>query len=242
MRAEVRFTIPEAEPGELAGAAVVVVDVLRATSTLLTALARGAKAIYPSSSTEDAIRLAQSLGREDTLLCGERKGLRIEGFDLGNSPLEFSEEAVAGKRLVMSTTNGTRAFLAAKGADMVVALSFLNLSAVSAALRDRDRVLILCAGREDAFALEDAVCAGMLLRSLLDRGVQLDPGDGARAVLALAGDFTPDEAFLSSTEAGHALRDAGMGEDLAWCARLDAFDLVAVLKEQALVPLAASEA
>jgi 2-phosphosulfolactate phosphatase len=239
MRADVRFTLPDAGFTDLGGATAVVVDVLRATSTLTTALSRGARAVYPSASTEDALRLAQSLGREDTLLCGERKGLRIEGYDLGNSPTEYTPEVVEGKRLIMNTTNGTRALLAAEDADAVLAMSFLNVGAVAAAVRDAERVVVVCAGREGAFALEDAVCAGLLLRRLREEGEELAAGDGARAALELAGAFEPTEAFLASTLAGKALVEAGLGDDLAWCAGLDTLDLVPALKERALIPLPA---
>lgn len=241
MRAEVRFTLPDAGFPDLPGATAVVVDVLRATSTLTTALDRGARAVFPSAATEDALRLAQSLGREDTLLCGERKGLRIEGYDLGNSPLEYTPEVVEGKRLIMNTTNGTRALLAAEDADAVLALSFLNLGAVAAAVRDVERLVIICAGREGTFALEDAVCSGRLLRRLRAEGVDYEMGDGARAALELARSFEPSEEFLISTEAGQALVAAGLGEDLAWCAQVDALDLVPALRDRALVPLAGPE-
>lgn len=241
MRVEVRFTIPEAASVDLAGATAVVVDVLRATTTLTTALSRGARAVFPAASTEDALRLAQSLGREDTLLCGERKGLRIEGYDLGNSPREYTRETVEGKRLIMNTTNGTRAFLAAEDADAVVALSFLNLGAVASEVRDRERLLILCAGREDTFALEDAVCAGLLLERLREDGVEVDPDDGARAALSLVRGHEVSEAFLASTQAGKALLAAGLGEDLEWCARLDALTVVPAMKDRTLVSLSVQE-
>ncbi|NIP79971.1 MAG: hypothetical protein GWM90_12415, partial [Gemmatimonadetes bacterium] len=113
-------------PGELPArglpAQVVVVDVLRATSTIVEALANGARAVFPVATVDDAARIAQGIGRDSVLLCGERKGLRIEGFDLGNGPPEFGADRVAGSSLVMTTTNGTAAFLAvaerrAAGAD-----------------------------------------------------------------------------------------------------------------------------
>lgn len=235
MKVQVRFTIPEVEPVELTGTTAVVVDVLRATSTLVTALSRGAGAVFPAASTEDAIRLSQSLGREDTLLCGERKGLPIEGYDLGNSPREFTPEVVRGKRLIMNTTNGTRAFLSLEGADRVLAAAFLNLGAVVRAVEKAERLLVVCAGREDRFALEDAVCAGVLIQRLADGGVALDPGDGARAAMTLARTFRVDQAFLASTQAGQALVAAGLEGDLSWCAHTDALDHVPVFRDRSIV-------
>jgi 2-phosphosulfolactate phosphatase len=138
MKVRTFLSAAEAESGEVAGHTAVVIDVIRATSTIVEALAAGARAVYPTVSTEDAIRIANSLGRDDTLLCGERKGLKIPGFDLGNSPSEFTSESVGGMRLVMSTTNGTRAFLAAEDADRIVAASLMNLTAVVESVRDTE--------------------------------------------------------------------------------------------------------
>jgi 2-phosphosulfolactate phosphatase len=222
MRVEVRFTFPEAGFTDLSEATVVVVDVLRATSSMIEALASGARAIYPAESTEDAMRLVQSLGRDDLLLCGERRGLKIEGYDLGNSPAEFTEAVVGGKRLVMNTTNGTQAFLAAEGAERLLAGAFLNLAAVCDAVARADRVVVVCAGRDGLFALEDAVCAGILVRRLeAARGEELELGDGARAARALCDLVKPDRDFLAGTDSGRALASAGLDDDLDACVRLD---------------------
>lgn len=235
MRVEVRFTVPEAGFGDLTDAAVVVIDVLRATSTVAQALANGARAIYPTSSTEEAMRLAQSLGREEILLCGERRGLKIEGYDLGNSPAEFTREAVEGKRLVMNTTNGTQAFLAAEGGEPILAASFLNLAAVVDRVVGLERVVAICSGREGLFSLEDALCAGLLVRRLeASRGDALELGDGARAARALAELAEPTPEFLAGTDAGRLLIDAGFGADLELCAGLDRVRVVPVMEERVI--------
>jgi len=218
----------EAETGDVVGHTAIVIDVIRATSTIVEALASGARAVYPTLATEDAIRIANSLGREDTLLCGERKGLKIPGFDLGNSPSEFTEEHVGGRRLVMSTTNGTRAFLAAEDADRVVAASFLNLSSVVESVRQAERIALVCAGREGRFSLDDALCAGVIIREILtvtgSDAPELD--DASRAVLSLAERFQPDLPLLRSTAAGAALVEVGLEADLVHCAERDRHDLV----------------
>jgi 2-phosphosulfolactate phosphatase len=233
VRVEVRFTFPEAGFTDLSEATVVVVDVLRATSTMVEALANGARAIYPSESTEEAMRLVQSLGRDDLLLCGERRGLPIEGYDLGNSPAEFAPEVIEGKRLVMNTTNGTQAFLAAEGAERVIAGAFLNLAAVTDAVAHAARVVVVCAGREGLFALEDAVCAGILVRRLeAARGEDIELGDGARAARALCDLVQPDAAFLADTDAGRALAKLGLEADLEWCARLDRHRVVPEMEDR----------
>lgn len=222
MRLDVLFTAGAAHAAEVEGRTAVVVDVLRATSTVVEALANGARAIYPTASIDEALKLAVSLGREDTLLCGERRGLPVEGFDLGNSPREFTAERVADNRLVMSTTNGTRAFVAAGGADRVVALSLLNLSVVTRAVMEDERVVVVCAGREGRFSLEDAVAAGGLIGRIEElRGEELELGDAARAARTLALSVSPDASFLKGTEAGRALVEIGQEADLELCAEID---------------------
>lgn len=233
MNVEAYFTPAALEPTALNGRTAVVIDVVRATSTMVTALAAGARAIYPTTSSEEAIKLASSLGRDDTLLCGERRGLRIEGFDLGNSPAEFTEESVGGRQLVMTTTNGTRAFLAASGADRVVAASFVNLAAVVEAVADAEALTLVCAGKENRFSLDDAVCAGHVLRALRERSeATFETDDAASAALRLAREIAPDEAFLRETEAGAALVEIGLDSDLSLCARTDRYDLVPELDDR----------
>lgn len=229
MKVQTFFSPAEVDPSAATDATAVVIDVIRATSTMVEALASGARAIYPTLSTEEAMRLANSMGREDTLLCGERKGLKIEGFDLGNSPREFTPERVGGKRLVMTTTNGTRAFLAAQGARRVLALSFLNLSAVARAVADVERLMVVCAGKEDRFSMDDVLCAGVFLREVLgdDAPGEWDRmNDQSRAAHSLAHAHTPDESFLRVTAAGAALVEVGLGEDLSVCALRDRHDFV----------------
>lgn len=230
------LTPQEVDPGEVEGSTAVVIDVLRATSTIVEALAAGARAVYPTISSEEAIRLANSLGRDDTLLCGERKGLKVEGFDLGNSPAEFTEERVRGKRLVMSTTNGTRAFLAVEDADRVIAASLLNLSAAARAVSGAERLVLVCSGRENRFSLEDALCAGMILRALegdgrarkgkRSRSSDLDSDDASRAVLALIRGHELTTDLLLQTGAGVALVEVGLQDDVLYCASQDRHQLV----------------
>lgn len=234
MNVDVYFSPAVVDEGSVEGRTAVVIDVIRATSCIVEALANGARGIFPTLLPEEAVKLASSLGREETLLCGERKGLKIEGFDLGNSPKEFSEEAVEGKQLVMSTTNGTRALLAAEDADRVLAASFLNLSAVVQTLKGVRDLTLVCAGRENRFSMEDALCAGLLLRELAgNSGLGPDTvNDAARAVLDIADKYVPDEEFLRSTAAGRALEGIGMDGDLAFCAALDRHSVVPEMRER----------
>lgn len=235
MKAQVFFTTDEVDGQGLHDHTAVVIDVLRATSSIVAALAAGAQAVYPVVSTEDALKLATSMGRGDALLAGERRGLKVEGFDLGNSPRDFTAETVGGKRVVMSTTNGTRALIAAAPAARVLVASFLNLSAAAAAAASAPRLAIVCAGREGRFSLDDVLCAGLLLGRLAERlGDALELEEGARAALALAGAFGVDEGVLADTAAGRSLADVGLAADVAWCARVDVHDLVPELRDRVI--------
>ena len=233
MNVEVFFSPSVVDEASVDGRTAVVIDVIRATSCVVEALANGARGIFPTELPEEAVKLASSLGREDTLLCGERKGLKIEGFDLGNSPAEYSEEVVRGKQLVMSTTNGTRAFLAVEGAERVLAVSFLNLSAAVSALQGVDQLAVACAGRQNRFCLEDALCAGVLLRRLTeDLEGDFATNDAGRAALDMAEKYVLSEEYLRSTRAGQALAGIGMAGDLAVCASLDRHAIVPEMKER----------
>ena len=235
MKADVYFAAAEVDPQSLAEKAVVVIDVLRATTTIVEALACGARSILPTTSAEEAVRLAASLGREDTLLCGERKGAQIEGFDLGNSPDEFTSERVMGKRLVMTTTNGTVAFSRAHEAERILACAFTNLGAVADAVRREETLVVLCAGRQGRFSLEDAVCAGhLLLRLGAGPEGEVELNDAGRAVVALAEAITPNPAFLANTDGGTALADIGLEGDLEACGQLDRHEIVPEIRDQAL--------
>jgi 2-phosphosulfolactate phosphatase len=235
MRVQTYFSPIEVDPSATHDATAVVIDLIRATSVIVEALASGVRSIYPTESTEEAIRLANSLGREDTLLCGERRGLKIEGFDLGNSPREFTPERVEGRRLVMTTTNGTRAFLAVQNSRRVLALSLLNLSAVARSVADAERLVVVCAGKENRFAVDDALCAGVFLRAVLEgRGEDVLLDDASRAALAISDTFPADDAFLRSTAAGAALVEVGLGDDLPWCATRDRYDGVPEMQDRVI--------
>jgi 2-phosphosulfolactate phosphatase len=242
MRLDVFFSPAELSAGEINGRTVVVIDVLRAGTTIVEALAAGARAIYPAASTEEAIRIATNLGRSEVVLCGERKCLPIEGFDLGHSPREFTPERVSGKTLVMTTTNGTQALALAAGAAKVYIASLTNLSAVVEELaRTGAEPVLVCSGREKHFALEDAVCAGEIAARLMrttDAEWQLN--DGARAALTLASDFPPSEAMLRGTAAAAGLEAAGLADDIALCAEIDRSELLPVLQDRQITLAAAA--
>ena len=244
MKLDVLLTLGELVPGEIAGRTVVALDVLRATTSIVEALAAGARTLYPVATIEEAIGLARTRGRDEVLLAGERKALPIEGFDLGNSPDEFTAERVGGKLVVMSTTTGTLALTAAAASERVIVGAWTNFQAVVDELaRTRAEPVFLCAGRERAFGLEDAVCAGQMAAALMKAlpDAEWELNDGAVAALALAEEFPDPAKLFPHTAAGRAIVEAGLGDDLAFCARTDLRDVLPVLEGRQIV-LAAVEA
>lgn len=234
MRVEVAFTPAELPKGGAAGRTVVVVDVLRATSTIVHALHNGARMIVPVTTVDEAVRKAEELGRDAVLLCGERDCERIRGFDLGNSPEEFTREKVAGKTLVMSTTNGTPALLASAGSAECLVGALLNAGAVARRVAGAGRdALIMCSGREGRFAYEDAFCAGMVLRRLRRLRPRVRTDDAGRAVLRLLGrGQAPPAPVLRRSAAARRLLELGLGQDVAFCAQVDLHDVVPTFVEQ----------
>jgi 2-phosphosulfolactate phosphatase len=234
MRLDVYLTPGEISPADLADREVVVIDILRATSSIVQALSAGARSIYPVSSIEEALRLANTFGRDEVLLCGERRCMPIEGFDLGNSPREFTPARVGGKTLVMSTTNGTGAISLTVGASRVYIGSLLNLAAVVDELvRTGAEPVFLCSGRERNFAIEDAICAGLMVRRLTERSShEWAMNDGALAAVSLAETFGADPALFRRTAAGQAITEAGLEEDLEFCARVDVHQVIPVVHDR----------
>ena len=237
MRLDVVFTPQGLAPADVTGRTVFVIDILRATTAMCAALANGAKAVIPVASSEEAVRLAQTIGSTDLLLAGERNCVRIPGFQLGNSPLEMTGETVRGKTIIM-TTNGTKAMLATQGAGAVYAAAAANLSAAGAAARDvleRQRdILIVCAGRDGAFSLDDAYAAGRLaVAALGGRKPRRGLNDAALAALDLVrryGDawFRP----LAYSRAGRELIRLGFRPDVEDAARLDAYPVLPNLHDR----------
>jgi 2-phosphosulfolactate phosphatase len=229
VRVHVAFTPAE----EVSAPVGIVIDVLRATSTICQALAGGYERVLCAGEVDDARQLSAAEG--GAALAGERLCVRIDGFDFGNSPREFADGAPRGKTLVLTTTNGTRLLLAASSrCDTVLVGSLLNLGAVVAEARASgvDDVAVLCAGVKGELALDDAYCAGRIAEALGG-----EPADSASAAIRLAHTFSSHEEGLAASKSAANLRGAGLDEDIVWCARESVLDVVprVVARESASV-------
>ena len=217
MRVDVVFT-PDAAGAAPTG---IVIDVIRATSTICQALAAGYERVFCAAEVEEARALRDALG--EGVLGGERKAVRIPGFDFGNSPREYLEPA--GRTLILSTTNGTRAVVvAAQRCERVLIASLLNLSAVVEAARDAgEDTVVVCAGVQGTLALDDAFVAGRIVELL-----GWDRTDAAEAAARLARTWSgAEEAFRASKSGRNLLENAPeLEEDIPFCARESVLDVV----------------
>ena len=209
----------------------VVIDVIRATTTIVTAFRHGIRSVRPVASAEEGRGLLETA--PGALLAGERGGQRIAGFDLGNSPREFTQGAVADRDLILSTSNGTKTLRAVGLGRRVAIAAFLNRTAVADWLVSRQEdSLIVCSGYEGIFSLEDAVCAGAVVERASAQEAPPVLGDGARACLVLWERYRDDlPALLRETGWGRHIESIDLGPDLDICARLDATNVVPVMVE-----------
>ncbi|WP_028548790.1 2-phosphosulfolactate phosphatase [Paenibacillus sp. UNC451MF] len=230
-------SVNEARADELINKTVIVIDVLRATSTILTALSHGCKAIYPV----ETVLQAKQLYQPGFVLGGERACKKIPGFDLGNSPLEYTAASIAGKTLIMTTTNGTRAIQKANKAGTILAASLLNGRACAEeAITLKKDIIILCSGTQDVYSFEDGVCAGQLtdelLQSAVGSGTELNINDFGLSML-----YTYRHVQSNLTEAlincanGKRLSKLGFLEDIKYCSEMNTIPLVPIVREGKLV-------
>jgi 2-phosphosulfolactate phosphatase len=217
------FTPSELVGIDLRGSAAIVIDVLRGSSTIIQALKNGASRIIPANEIEDARAIADEWPTGEYLLCAERNAIKVDGFNLGNSPSEYNQETVTGKDLIYSSTNCSKALLASYAADRVVVGSFNNLSAVMESAGAANRIFLVCAGKMGRFALEDAVCAGMFVNEFLrDTGREVAFNDASRMAKLLFDYYHRDLLkLLRESSHGNYLISLGMEKDLEFVAQVD---------------------
>jgi len=228
MKLDVLFSPVQADELFFTGKTTVVIDVLRASSTIITALSNGAKEIVPVGTVEFAVKVSGGIFGGQTLLGGERNTKKIEGFALGNSPSEYTTEIVSGKSIVFYSTNGSRAIVKAKYSANLFLCSFNNLNVVAKHLKKlNEDVIILCSGNNNFFSLEDSVCAGMLINELAAGNKKTELTDSSTSAMALFKAFGKNIfKMLTETDHGRLLINNGFEADLKACAELDSTDVI----------------
>ncbi len=218
---------------ELKDKNVAVIDVLRTSTTMISGLTNGAKEIIPTESVETAGKIGRN-SEGHSLLCGERNGKIIEGFNLGNSVKEYSAEKVTGKTLIFNSTNGTPAIIKAKFARNCIISGFANISRVVGYLSElREDFIILCSGKDGEFSLEDTVCAGMLINNLVKKNPKEKYAltDSARGAFKLYDPYKKDLLkMLHESEHGRFLISLGFEDDLTECSKTDVCSCLPVMR------------
>ena len=232
MKIDVYFSPAQVDEMQLRDKNVIVIDVLRASTTIVTALNNGAREIIPVGSIESAVKVSGNLFGDVVLRGGERNGKIITGFNLGNSPSEYTEEAVKGKSIIFCTTNGSSAMVKAKYAKRMAVGGFINVSLVADFIRQAgEDFSIVCAGEKQLFCIEDAVCAGMLVKILVeDSPIVVDVNDAAGAAQVLYKTVSKNLLKMAkSSDHGKYLVDIGFESDLKTCVSVDSIPVLPLL-------------
>ncbi len=230
MKINVAFLPTDVNELDLSDTICIVLDIFRATTSIVTAMANGCKSIIPVLNIEAAYRLANQM--EKVLLAGERQSIKIAGFDFGNSPFEFSMEKVKEQTIIMTTTNGTIAIKSTEGAYLTLIGSFINARAICQQARKyRKNILIVCAGTDQLFSLEDALCAGLFV-SILQEEEELLLTDSARGAWVMYNGAKESLVEVAgSSRNGKRLSDMNCEFDIAYCLQPNAVDVVPQYRE-----------
>lgn len=228
MKINVLFSPVGADELSFTGKTTVVIDVLRASSTIVAALSNGAREVVPVATVEFAVKVSGGMFGGQTLLGGERNTKKIEGFALGNSPLEYTPEVVKSKTIVLYTTNGSKAIVKAKFSENLFVCAFLNLKALAEHLTGIGKDFeIVCSGRHNYYSMEDSVCAGRLITEVQKLKDNVEPSDSAKACIALYKTFGKSTLkMLHESEHGKILIENGFEEDLKFCSRLNSSEII----------------
>ncbi len=214
---------------------VVVIDIFRATSSICYGIENGAEAIIPVSQVEECAAYREK--GLDYLLAAERDGKVVEGFDFGNSPFSYTVEKVAGKTVVLTTTNGTHALHLSRAAKKIAIGSFLNLTVLSSWLKTQnENILLVCAGWKSNFNLEDTLFAGAVVDQLKSSGFELDDAAIAAYDLFQVGKYDIN-SYLKKTSHGERLKKLGIEKDIEFCLQVDVTTAIPVLDGERLVKL-----
>ena len=231
MKINVLFSYINTDELAYTGKTTVVIDVLRASTTIIQALQNGAREVIPVASVEFAVKVSGGMFGGQTLLGGERNTKKLEGFALGNSPLEYAPEVVGGRTIILFTTNGSKAIVKAKFSENLFIAAFTNLTALAKHLIKLGKEFeILCSGRGNYFSMEDVICAGKLISEIQKINNNVELTDSAKASVALNKSFGKSIlTMMQQTEHGKILIENNFDEDLKFCSRINTSETIPYL-------------
>ena len=222
-------------PGLVKNRNTVVIDVLRASSVMVTALAHGARAFIPAKTANEARQIAARFSSHNVLLCGERNTKIIKGFHLGNSPADYTREKVAGKILILTTSNGTKALNRLQNAQSVLIGSFLNMQALVHRLADKEDVVLVCSGTNYNFSMDDGMCAAMFIEEMRRR----KPVSLSDMAITLLKAYEKEngnlELLLKDCYHRNLLINNGFEKDVSYCLQKNLIHIVPVMKGNQIV-------
>jgi 2-phosphosulfolactate phosphatase len=231
MSLKLGFSVVDAAKAAERKDAIIIVDVLRCSSNIISLLAKGAKEIFIAKSLKEARRLHKEL--KNSILVGERGGVKPKGFHFGNSPLEFTEEDVKERRVILTTTSGAKAIYASKNSDLVFIGAFLNAKFISKAVFEKAEgrdISLIASGKKGEFSLEDFLCCGAIASELISLGIN-EADDGVKAAV-LAWREASKNLKEAIKEGNHAkyLTEKGFERDIDFCIFLNALDIIPIYK------------
>lgn len=234
MKVDVTLSVNDVKQEELCNKTVIVIDSLRATSSILTALYQGCKKVIPVETVGQAL---QYEGLENVVLVGERYSKKVHGFHFGNSPTQISRLELQDKTIVITSTNGTKALQKAKRASHILVGCFLNAShCMEVAQKLRKDIMILCAGRRGRFAIEDGLTAGLMIQHLCS---QLQPVECSDIALMLKNNYATQKeqlvSLIRSGATGRTLIETSQEEDINYCLQVDLYPLTGVYQHDGIV-------
>lgn len=228
MKLDILPVVGKMHASKLMNTTVIVIDVLRSTSCMIAAIQNGASKIIPTSDPGEAASFVARLGSRDSLLAGETGGIKIPGFDMGNSPLEFTAEKVKGRTIIMSTTNGTNAVCAMAAADIVYIGSMINASAVAKkAYESGHDILIACSGTDGKISADDLLAAGAIAEEIIKlSGGSAEQSDTTRVCRWVYKGYMDGRVDIEDSFHYSRLEKLGFAEDLQFCFKRDASEVV----------------
>ena len=232
MKIDIIISADDIIESKLENKVAVVIDMFRATSVIVTALSNGCKEVIPCLTIDDAWKEAEKYNREDYILGGERKAVKIEGFDLSNSPLEYTKNVVENKTVLMTTTNGTRTLMKSSNAEIILIAAMINAKAVAKKLIDINKdVVIINAGTSGNFSMDDYICSGYIINEILNSKSNVDLTDISKTAKMIYNAHPDILSYVKNATHYSVMKSLKLDDDISYCTKKSILDIVPIFKE-----------
>jgi 2-phosphosulfolactate phosphatase len=233
MKVDIIISADDIAESKIKDKIVVIIDMFRATSVIVTALNNGCKAVIPYLTIEETLENANKLNRDHYILGGERRAIKIKGFDLSNSPLEYTKEVIKNKIVLITTTNGTRTLTKSSSAKMVLIGAMINGEAVAKRLCNvKDDVVIINAGTNGNFSMDDFICSGYIINEILNCDKDIELTDIAKTANMIYKENTDIISYVKNATHYSVMRSLKLDYDIEYCIKKSIIDIVPEYKEK----------